>query len=117
PDGPDVVIEAVGAPATFLQAVDIVGQCGRVVYVGYAKDPVSYDTKRFLTKELDIRGARNALRSDFDTVIEWLKGHPEAGDLIVTSTVTLADAPAALAQWDKNPGSYTKILVGFDATK
>lgn len=115
PEGPDVVIEAVGSSTTFLQAVDIVGQCGRVVYIGYAKDPVSYDTKRFLTKELDIRGARNALRSDFDTVIAWLKLHPEAGDLIVTATAPLDEAPAALAQWHENPGAYTKILVRFDA--
>ncbi|ODT66432.1 MAG: sorbitol dehydrogenase [Pelagibacterium sp. SCN 63-23] len=116
PEGPDVVIEAVGAAVTFLQAVDIVGQCGRVVYIGYAKDPVSYDTKRFLTKELDIRGARNAVHSDFDNVIEWLKGHPEAGDLIVTATAKLDEAPRALAHWDQNPGSYTKILVQIEST-
>ena len=115
PEGPDVVIEAVGASTTFLQAVDIVGQCGRVVYIGYAKDPVSYDTKRFLTKELDIRGARNAVRSDFDNVIEWLKDHPEAGELIVTTTVNLDQAPLALANWNQDPGSYTKILVRFGA--
>lgn len=115
PEGPDVVIEAVGASATFLQAVDIVGQCGRVVYIGYAKDPVSYDTKRFLTKELDIRGARNAVRSDFDNVIEWLKGHREAGALIVTTTAKLDEAPSALAHWHQNPGSYTKILIEFEA--
>lgn len=115
PEGPDVIIEAVGASATFLQAVDIVGQCGRVVYIGYAKDPVSYDTKRFLTKELDIRGARNAVRSDFDNVIEWLKGHREAGALIVTTTAKLDEAPSALAHWHQNPGSYTKILIEFDA--
>ncbi|MET3897417.1 2-desacetyl-2-hydroxyethyl bacteriochlorophyllide A dehydrogenase [Devosia sp. UYZn731] len=111
PEGPDVVIEAVGTTATFLQAVDIVGQCGRIVYIGYAKHPVEYDTKQFITKELDIRGSRNAMRSDFDDVIAWLTEHPEAGDLIVSATVSLADAPTALARWDSQPGSFTKILV------
>lgn len=114
PDGPDVVIEAVGAAATFLLAVDIVGQCGRVVYIGYAKQPIAYDTKQFITKEIDIRGSRNALRSDFDNVIEWLKAHPDAGDLIVSATVPLHEAPAALERWDREPGSYTKIMVAMD---
>jgi threonine dehydrogenase-like Zn-dependent dehydrogenase len=111
PEGPDVVIEAVGAQATFLQAVDIVGQCGRVVYIGYAKDPISYDTKRFLTKELDIRGSRNALHSDFNDVIEWLKLHPHAGDHVVSCVVDIDAAPGALAQWHEQPGGVTKILV------
>ncbi|MHA6298314.1 zinc-binding alcohol dehydrogenase family protein [Devosia sp. CAU 1758] len=114
PDGPDVVIEAVGAPTTFLLAVDIVGQCGRVVYIGYAKQPIAYDTKQFITKEIDIRGSRNALRSDFDHVIEWLKSSPDAGDLIISATVPLHEAPAALEKWDRAPGSYTKIMVAMD---
>jgi threonine dehydrogenase-like Zn-dependent dehydrogenase len=111
PGGPDVVIEAVGAPATFLAAVDLVGQCGRVVYIGYAKDTVAYDTKRFITKEIDVRGSRNALRSDFDDVIDWLGKNPGAGDLIVTAMVGLDEAPAKLAEWDQRPGDFTKILV------
>lgn len=111
PDGVDVVIEAVGAPATFVAAVDLVGQCGRVVYIGYAKDAVAYDTKRFITKELDIRGSRNALRSDFEDVIGWLKERPDAGDLIVGATVDVDQAPHMLAEWDRRPGDFTKILV------
>ena len=35
--GPDVVIEAVGAPATYRMAVDEVAFTGRVVFIGYAK--------------------------------------------------------------------------------
>lgn len=114
PDGPDIVIEAVGAPATFLLAVDVVGQCGRVVYIGYAKQPIAYDTKQFITKEIDVRGSRNALRSDFEDVIEWLEARPEAGDLIVSATVPLDEAPAALERWDNAPGDYTKIMIAME---
>ena len=35
--GPDVVIEAVGSPATYVMAVNEVGFTGRVVCIGYAK--------------------------------------------------------------------------------
>ena len=68
-DGADVVIEAVGAPATFTQAIDIVCFCGRVVYIGYCKAPVAYDTKFFNLKELDIMGSRYATAEDFRAVI------------------------------------------------
>jgi threonine dehydrogenase-like Zn-dependent dehydrogenase len=112
-EGPDVVVEAVGAEATFLQAVDLVATAGRVVYIGYAKAPIAYETKYFITKELDIRGSRNALRSDFDDVIDELGKRPDAGDLIVTRTASLDEAAEALADWHAHPGDFTKILVKF----
>lgn len=114
-EGPDAVIEAVGAQATFLQAVDIVATGGRVVYVGYAKAPIAYDTKFFLTKELDIRGSRNALRADFDDVVAALRSRPEAGDLIVSLVTAIDGAPQALADWHERPGDFTKILVQLGA--
>ncbi|HTN61169.1 MAG TPA: zinc-binding dehydrogenase, partial [Devosia sp.] len=110
-DGPSVVIEAVGADVTFRQAVDLVGSCGRVVYVGYAKAPVSYDTKQFLLKEIDIMGSRGAQRMDFDAVIDCLKSRPGIGDLIVSKVVGLDEAGAAMAAWDADPGGFTKILI------
>ena len=82
-----------------------------MVYIGYAKAPIAYETKYFITKELDIRGSRNALRADFDDVIAYLGAHPGAGELIVSRVVGLQDAPAALEDWHANPGGFTKILV------
>ncbi|RMG78428.1 MAG: sorbitol dehydrogenase, partial [Bacteroidetes bacterium] len=43
--GPDVIIEAIGLPITFRVAVEEVAFTGRVVYIGYAKDPTTYETK------------------------------------------------------------------------
>ena len=59
-DGPDVMIEAVGLAETFRAAVELVAFTGRVVYIGYAKESVSYETRLFVQKELNILGARNA---------------------------------------------------------
>ena len=58
--GPDVIIEAVGMPQTFRSAVEEVAFTGKVVYIGHAKEPVSYETRLFVQKELDILGSRNA---------------------------------------------------------
>ena len=70
--GPDVVVEAVGSPVTYVLAVDEVAFAGRVVCFGYAKSDVSFHTKLFVQKELDIRGSRNAMPSDFNAVIRYL---------------------------------------------
>src|SRR6185369_17025582 len=73
--GPDVIVEAIGLPETFRAAVEEVAFTGRVVYIGYAKEPVSYETRLFVQKELDIMGSRNALPEDFRQVIRMLENH------------------------------------------
>jgi threonine dehydrogenase-like Zn-dependent dehydrogenase len=112
--GPNVVIEAVGSPATFRTAVEEVCFAGRVVYIGYAKEPVSYETKFFVQKELDIRGSRNALPEDFREVIRFLEAGRFPVDDAVSSIVSLDEAPNALRCWSENPSRFHKILVSLD---
>ena len=111
--GPDVVIEAVGTPATFRAAVEEVAFTGRVVYIGYAKELVSYETRLFVQKELDIRGSRNADPDDFSAVIRLLETGKFPVDQAVSSTVTLDDAPDALRSWSENPSRFKKIMVSL----
>ena len=72
-DGVDIAFGAVGLPITFTQAIDLAGFAGRVVYVGYSKAPVTYQTQFFNLKELDIMGSRNATLADFEAVIAHLE--------------------------------------------
>jgi threonine dehydrogenase-like Zn-dependent dehydrogenase len=113
-DGPSVVIEAVGADVTFRQAIDLVGSCGRVVYVGYAKTPVTYETRFFLMKEMDIRGSRGAELGDFHDVIAVLKRRPGIGDLIVSRLAALHEAGDALQDWNADPGAFTKVMIALE---
>ncbi|MGD0088865.1 MAG: zinc-binding alcohol dehydrogenase family protein [Planctomycetota bacterium] len=114
PGGPDVVIEAIGLPATFRAAVEEVAFTGRVVYIGYAKEPVSYETKLFVQKELDILGSRNAL-GDFAAVITMLERGVFPTDALISRVVPLGRAGEALREWDRNPGAVARILVDLDA--
>ena len=109
--GPDIVIEAIGLPETFRSAVEEVAFTGRVVYIGYAKEPVSYETRLFVQKELDIMGSRNALPEDFREVISILESGTFPVDRAVSAIVPLNEAPAALKRWSENPASFTKIMV------
>jgi threonine dehydrogenase-like Zn-dependent dehydrogenase len=109
-NGPDVIIEAVGLPNTFLSAVEEVAFTGRVVYIGYAKIPVEYDTKLFVQKELEVLGSRNCL-GDFPAVIKMLEDGKFPVDLVISKQITMDEAGETIADWDKNPGKYTKIMV------
>lgn len=113
-DGPDVVIEAIGLPVTFRAAVELAAFTGRVVYIGYAKEAVEYETKLFVQKELDIRGSRNALE-DFADVIAMLERGAFPVREVVTRTVPFDEAGKALEAWHADPPSFTKIVVDLDS--
>jgi 2-desacetyl-2-hydroxyethyl bacteriochlorophyllide A dehydrogenase len=109
--GPDVVIEAIGLPQTFRAAVEEVAFTGRVVYIGYAKEQVAYETRLFVQKELDILGSRNALPEDFRDVIRMLEGHRFPVEEAVTHIVPIEETPAILDAWSREPAHFTKIMV------
>ena len=109
--GPDVVIEAVGSPVTYQMAVNEVAFTGRVVCIGYAKSEVSFQTKYFVQKELDIRGSRNAQPSDFRAVIRYLERGKCPVDCLISREVSPEEASEAMQQWAANPGKVFRILV------
>jgi len=109
--GPDVVIEAIGLPETFRAAVEEVAFTGRVIYIGYAKEQVAYETRLFVQKELDILGSRNARREDFCDVIRMLEAHRFPVDDAVTHTVPIDETPAILEAWSRELARFTKIMV------
>lgn len=111
--GADVVIEAVGSPATYVMAVDVVSFTGRVVCIGYAKSEVAFQTKYFVQKELDIRGSRNALPADFRAVIHYLQSGNCLIEEFISAVVAPEEAQAAMKQWAANPGKVFRILVNL----
>lgn len=114
-DGVSVAIEAVGLPQTFVSAVSVAAPLGRVVYVGYSKDPVSYETKYFLMKELDIRGSRGALRADFEEVVAYLESGRYPVEATVTKVFAFDQAGLALKEWSANPALVTKFMIDMNS--
>ncbi len=108
--GPDVFVEAVGTPDTYRLAVEEVAHTGRVVYIGWAKEPVSYETKFFVHKELDILGSRNSL-TEFPAVISMLSQGKFPVTETISTTVPIEGAGDALGRWSAAPQAFTKILV------
>lgn len=111
--GVDVVVEAVGSPATYVMAIEEVSFTGRVTYIGYSKTEVSFQTKLFVQKELDIRGSRNALPADFRAVINYLKAGNCPVDELISNETGPDGAFDAMKEWASNPGKVFRILVKF----
>lgn len=112
-NGPDVVIEAVGAPITYQMAVNEVAFTGRVICIGYAKTEIAFQTKYFVMKEMDIRGSRNALPEDFRAVIEYLKRTKAPIDKLINNVYPPEQAGNALEVWSANTGKIFRILIEF----
>ncbi len=112
--GPDVVIEAIGLPQTFRAAVEEVAFTGRVVYIGYAKEPVAYETRLFVQKELDILGSRNAHPEDFREVIRMLEERRFPVEKAVSHMIPIDETPAILQSWSENPAAFSKIMISME---
>lgn len=109
--GPDVIIEAIGVAETYRAAVEEVAYAGRVVYVGWAKEQVTYETRPFVHKELDILGSRNAQPEDFFAVIHMLEARRFPVEEAVTHTVPISDVPGIFEAWNREPARFGKIMV------
>lgn len=110
-DGPDVVVEAAGNPVTYRAAVDEVAFTGRVVCIGYAGSEVSFATKLFVQKEMDIMGSRNATPEDFRAVISYLERGTFPLDQMISGKVKPEDAAEAVQAWAGDPGRVMKLLL------
>ncbi|MCX7046862.1 MAG: zinc-binding alcohol dehydrogenase family protein [Candidatus Sumerlaeota bacterium] len=109
-EGVSVAIEAIGLPLTFRLAVELTAFAGRVVYIGYAKDEVAYDTKKIVQKELDIMGSRNALLV-FPVVIKMLEERRMPFKDLITRVYPFDHTAQAFSDWNADPGKVTKYLV------
>lgn len=112
-EGPDVTIEAVGSPATYVTAINEVAFTGRVVCIGYAKTDVSFQTKLFVQKELDICGSRNALPEDFRAVIRYMRQGVCPADRLISRIVEPEEASLAMEEWAAAPAKVFRVLVRF----
>ena len=111
--GADVIIEAVGRPETYLASVSELAFTGRIVFIGYVKEKVPFDTQFFVKKEMSILGSRNAMPADFRAVMEYLKKGICPIDNLVSAVYLPEEAQKALEKWAENPGDVFRILIRF----
>jgi L-gulonate 5-dehydrogenase len=109
-DGPGVVVEAVGKPATIAQALDLVAASGRVVLLGLCSAEVTIPGAVMVRKELDFIGSR-LHGGTMPQALELLASGSVDPLPLVTHRIALDEAESALRLMGERPGEIMKALV------
>jgi len=110
-------VEAVGLPATFLQAVQAAARFGEVLFMGNIAGTFAIGEKDFsgiLRKELSIRGTWNskivpAGADDWSTVLKYMDRELDVASL-VTDRLPLEEGPAIFEELVQRRGFHNKVL-------
>lgn len=113
-DGPSLVIEATGVPASLTNAVHAVGAGGRIVQVGISARPTSFPLNLLAFKEIDLMGSRNS-RGLMPETLTILERHPDTAANLVTHRFgfgELSEAFEAMRDRSQKVGKIVIDLVG-----
>ena len=94
-------------------AIEEAAFTARIVCIGYSGNEISFPTRLWVQKELDIMGSRNATPADFEAVIGYLRSGKFPLDEMITRIIQPEGAAEAFNEWSANPGKVMKILVSF----
>jgi L-iditol 2-dehydrogenase len=116
--GADRVIEAIGLPGTFLQAVQCAARFGEVVFLGNIRGSFTIGEKDFssiLRRELTIYGTWNSRvvpegRNEWTTVLSHLGGRIEVARLI-SHTLPLAEGAEAFRRILARTEFFNKVVL------
>ncbi|NCO40598.1 MAG: hypothetical protein AUJ96_11140 [Armatimonadetes bacterium CG2_30_66_41] len=110
-DGADVVLEAIGSPATIEATLDVVAFGGRVAVVGWSKAPVTFNRPQLLLqKEVDLVGSRNS-RDAFPRVLELVESGRVDLRPLVTHRFPLEEAKQGFDLMADRPEAVGKCLL------
>lgn len=113
-NGFDVVIEVVGTPNTFLNCIDAACFGGRIVLVGIsAKNIDDFMFSIIQKKELNIMGSRNALKADFEEIIDFVKQGKVDIEKIISDEFSWLDVSKAFEHYKNNLGKTLKVVLNF----
>lgn len=122
--GASCVVEAVGLPATFLQAIQAVGRFGQVVFMGNIHGEFSLCEKDFsniLRKELSIYGTWNskivpAGMDDWTTVLKYMDKEFQVGQLI-SDVPNLDEGPSIFESIVNKSRFHNKVIFKISTDK
>lgn len=111
--GAHLSLDALGAPVTCAASVGSLRRRGRHVQVGLlpsADGTTPVPMARAIALELELLGSHGMAAHTYPAMLELVRAGTLRPDLLVTSTIPLADAPAALAAMATAAGAGVTVV-------
>jgi 2-desacetyl-2-hydroxyethyl bacteriochlorophyllide A dehydrogenase len=108
-DGAAVVFDSAGHPAVAAGVAGWTATSGRIVFVGIYGRPTALDLQDVAFRELSTVGCRVYTRHDMETAVTLIADGRFDPEPLITSSVSLADAPLALEKLQA--GDELKVLI------
>jgi D-arabinose 1-dehydrogenase-like Zn-dependent alcohol dehydrogenase len=111
--GAHLSLDALGSPATSAASVNSLRRRGRHVQVGLLPSPdgnTPVPLARAIALELELLGSHGMAAHTYPAMLELVRAGALRPDLLVTSTITLDAAPAALAAMDRAPAAGVTVI-------
>lgn len=108
---PTVVFDATGNARSMMNAFELVGHGGKLIYVGLVKADLTFNDPEFHKREMTLMGSRNATQEDFSNVIEAVRSGSIDVDRFITHRAPFADMLEHFDTWLKPESKVIKAMV------
>ncbi|WFE91115.1 zinc-binding alcohol dehydrogenase family protein [Roseibium porphyridii] len=110
-DGFDAVFDATGNARAIENGFPLLAHGGSAVLVSVVKDDITFNDAEFHKREARIIGSRNALKSDFDRVMDAMRSGKIPTDALASRKLGLSELPEEFPKLVEDREHLIKVLV------
>ncbi|MEM5501664.1 zinc-binding alcohol dehydrogenase family protein [Ahrensia kielensis] len=112
--GFDVVFDATGHSGAIEAGFKTVAHGGSYVLVSVVKDDITFHDPEFHKREMRLIGSRNALKQDFDWVMDSFKNNLIDADKLCSSILSLEELSAQFSDLAADRAELIKVIVRLE---
>ncbi len=110
-EGFDAVFDATGNAKAIMAGFPLLAHGGTTVLISVVKDDITFNDAEFHKREARIIGSRNALKADFERVMDAIREGKIPTDEIASEAIALSDLPQKFADLVEHRDHLIKVLV------
>jgi len=110
-EGFDAVFDATGSAKAIEAGFPLLAHGGSIILVSVVKDDITFTDSEFHKREARIIGSRNALKADFDRVMDAIRAGHIPTDAIASETIALEALPERFSGLVEDRDHLIKVLV------